>query len=136
MFDFLKQDTTFTRLDFRVDLDFKVGRASRISIFTNITTSNLLSTSQFENATTLPEFADIDHTLYGLSIELNELDDPLLPKSGTTFYLSGGLGNKTINPIAELPPDYSPQYGPGGFTLELEAELLAKWHAEQVAAAS
>lgn len=33
--------------------------------------------------------------------------------------------------IAELTPDYAPQYGPGGFSLELEAELLAKWHAEQ-----
>lgn len=104
-FNFLKQDTTFTRLDFRVDLDVKVGEASRISIFTNITDNNLLSTSQFENATSLPEFADIDHTLYGLSLELNQLDDPILPKTGTQLYMSGGLGNKRISPIDELPPD-------------------------------
>jgi len=104
-FDFIKQDTTFTRIDFRIDLDFKVGRASRIAIFTNFTDSNLLAASQFESATELPPFADIDNTLYGLSLELMKLDDPLLPKRGTSFYLSGGLGNKNISPIDALPAD-------------------------------
>ena len=33
--------------------------------------------------------------------------------------------------IAELDPDYVPKWGPGGFELALEAELLAKWHEEQ-----
>ena len=32
--------------------------------------------------------------------------------------------------IAELEPDYVPKWGRGGFPMELEAELLAKWHAE------
>ena len=33
--------------------------------------------------------------------------------------------------IAKLGPDYVPRYGRGGFDLETEAALLAKWHAEQ-----
>ncbi len=32
--------------------------------------------------------------------------------------------------IARLKPDYTPKWGRGGFDMELEAELLAKWHAE------
>ncbi len=33
--------------------------------------------------------------------------------------------------IANLDPDYTPKWGRGGFDMELEAELLAKWHAEK-----
>lgn len=33
--------------------------------------------------------------------------------------------------IANLEPDYVPQWGPGGFDAETEAALLQKWHAEQ-----
>jgi outer membrane protein assembly factor BamA len=104
-FNFLKQDTTFTRIDFRIDVDVKVGRASQIAIFTDAMSSNLLSTSQHEDATSLPAVADIDNRLYGLSFRLNELDDPLLPKRGTLLALSGGLGNKNINPIPTVPSD-------------------------------
>ncbi len=32
--------------------------------------------------------------------------------------------------IAELEPDYVPKWGRGGFEMELEAELLARWHAD------
>jgi len=32
--------------------------------------------------------------------------------------------------IANLDPDYVPKWGRGGFDMETEAELLAKWHAE------
>jgi outer membrane protein assembly factor BamA len=104
-FNFLKQDTTFTRIDFRIDVDVKVGRASQIAVFTDAMSSNLLSTSQYEDATSLPAVADIDNRLYGLSFRLNELDDPLLPKRGTLLALSGGLGNKNINPIPTVPSD-------------------------------
>ena len=33
--------------------------------------------------------------------------------------------------IANLSPEYTPKGGRGGFDLALEAELLAKWHAEK-----
>lgn len=103
--DFLKQDTTFTKLDFRIDFDIRVGSRSQLAVFTTTTSSNLLSTSQYDNATALPEFADIDQTLYGLAFSSNRLDDPLLPRRGSNVYLSAGLGNKRINPIATLPSE-------------------------------
>ena len=104
-FDFLKQDTSFTKVNFRADIDISSGKASSISVFTAVTSSRLLSVDQFENSTTLPPFADIDQTLYGLSYNLSRLDDPLLPKSGFSLYTSAGLGNRNINQIAELPSD-------------------------------
>jgi hypothetical protein len=33
--------------------------------------------------------------------------------------------------IANLDPDYVPQWSRGGFDAETEAALLAKWHAEK-----
>lgn len=101
--DFLKQDTSFTKLDFRADFDIRLGSASHIAVFTTVTSSNLLSTDQYENATALPPFADIDQTLYGVAFNSNQLDDPLLPRKGTKVFISAGLGNKKINPIASLP---------------------------------
>lgn len=101
-FDFLKQDTTFTKLDFRADLDIRLGNGSSLAVFTTITSSNLLATGQFTDALSLPAFADIDQNLYGLAFRLNQLDDPLLPKEGLRFSMSAGLGNKHINPIAAL----------------------------------
>lgn len=47
--------------------------------------------------------------------------------AGLTFRPIGDTANDML---ANLAPDYEPRWGRGGFPLELEAELLAKWHAE------
>jgi 2'-hydroxyisoflavone reductase len=40
------------------------------------------------------------------------------------------IGETAKGMIENLDPDYEPKWGRGGFPLELEAELLAKWRAE------
>ncbi len=41
------------------------------------------------------------------------------------------IGDTAKDMIAELDPEHAPRWGRGGFDMELEADLLARWHAEQ-----
>lgn len=104
-FNFLKQDTTFTRRDFRVDFSFNLGASSTLGFFTDFTNTNLLATSQFENATRLPDIVDFGLTRYGLSLNLNYLDDPFIPRNGLSLQLSASVGNKTIEQNIDLPSE-------------------------------
>lgn len=104
-FEFLKQDTTFSKLNFDIDLDIALGANSSLAVFTELMESNLLSTSQYRNATVLPDFADISNTLYGLSFSLFGLDDPLLPRTGRALTLKAGLGNKKVKRNLDLPAE-------------------------------
>ncbi len=104
-FNFLKQDTTFSKLNFNVDVDLQVGAAGRIAVFTEFIESNLLSTSQYEDATELPEFADISNALYGLSFTNQTWDDPIFPTRGRYLFIAAGLGNKTIDRNIDLPDE-------------------------------
>ena len=47
-------------------------------------------------------------------------------EAGLTFRPIGDTANDMI---AEIKAGVEPRYGRGGFEPELEAELLAKWHA-------
>lgn len=129
-FEFLKQDTTFSKLNFDINVDLLIGANNRLAIFTEFIESNLLSTSQYQNATELPEFADISNTLYGLSFSSMALDDPLLPRLGNAFRFRAGLGNKSVKRNLDLPPELyegidfnSVQYQ---FDLRFEQYLLVR----------
>lgn len=104
-FNFLKQDSTFTRRDFTIDFSYNLGVNSRLSFITQARGTDLLATSRFQNSTTLPEISDYDLTSYGLNVDLNYLDDPILPNAGIALSLSGTLGTKKIRPNADLPSD-------------------------------
>lgn len=102
-FQFLKQDTTFTRRDFKVDFSYDFSNHGALSFFTDFRNTDLLATSQFVSATNLPEIVDFSLTRYGLSFELDYLDDIFLPRRGLRLSLSASVGNKTIRQNAELP---------------------------------
>lgn len=102
-FQFLKQDTTFTRRDFKVDFSFDFSNHAELSFFTDFRNTVLLATSQFVNATVLPEIVDFSLTRYGLSLGLDYLDDLFLPRRGLRLDLSASVGNKTISQNSELP---------------------------------
>ncbi len=104
-FNFLRQDTTFTRRDFTVDLSYNLGVNSQMSFITEIRGTDLQAASRFQDATTLPEIADYDLTSYGLSFDFNYLDDPIRPKSGFLINFNGAVGTKKIRPNADLPAE-------------------------------
>ncbi len=102
-FLFLKQDTTFTRRDFKVDLNFNIGLNSILSFFTDFRNTDLLATSRYKNASQLPDIVDFSLTRYGLTMELDYLDDIFLPRKGFRLELSASVGNKVIRQNADLP---------------------------------
>ena len=104
-FNLLKQDTTFSKLNFNLDVDLQVGTSGRVAVFTEFIESNLLSTSQYEDATELSGFADISNVLYGLSFTNQTWDDPVFPTHGRYLFIAAGLGNKTIERNIDLPDE-------------------------------
>ena len=104
-FNFLKQDTTFTRRDFTLDFSYNLGVNTRLTFVTQFRGTDLLAASRFQNVTSLPEIADYDLTGYGLNLDFNFLDDPILPNAGVAFNLTGSLGTKKIRPNSDLSSD-------------------------------
>lgn len=104
-FQFLKQDTTFTRRDFKVDFSFDFSNHGALSFFTDFRNTDLLATSLLANATSLPAIVDFSLTRYGLSLGLDYLDDLFLPKRGLKLSLSASVGNKTIRQNSEIPDE-------------------------------
>jgi len=104
-FEFLKQDTTFTRRDFKVDFSYDLSVHGELSFFTNFRGTDLLATSQYENSDRLPDIIDFSVARYGITFGLNYLDDAFLPTSGFKLSLSASVGNKTIRQNVGLPDE-------------------------------
>ena len=104
-FRFLKQDTTFTRRDLKIDLSFNLGVHSVLGVFTDFSNTDLLATSRFVDAGSLPEIVDFSLTKYGLALNFDYLDDAFLPTRGFKLTTSASVGNKIIRQNAELPTE-------------------------------
>ncbi len=105
LFNLLKQDTSFINLRSRAGLSFILPNSKRINIFIENKTSNLLSVSQYENATVLPDFADTKVALYGLGLQVKKTNRAYSPSKGYILYLEAAYGNKTIKKNAKLPEE-------------------------------
>ena len=102
-FNFLKQDSTFNRRVLGFDLNLNLGMNSTLGVITKVTATDLVATSKYQNSNRLPDILDFRLTRYGLKYGFNNLDDPILPRSGFLIEVSGTVGNKVIRPNAELP---------------------------------
>ena len=60
-------------------------------------------------------------------IPIMQVNNDRAMAAGLTFR---PIGDTAKDMIANLRPDYEPPWGRGGFPMDLEAELLAKWHAD------
>lgn len=87
-----KRDTTFTSIKTGAGLIFLAGGNNRIRLFAERNSSNQLST--FANALPL---ANVNSTLYGLSIQYENLDYRLNPRKGIGIQLEGATGSRKIN---------------------------------------
>jgi outer membrane protein assembly factor BamA len=87
-----KRDTTFTSVKTAAGLLFLAGGNNRIRLFLERNTSNQLST--FANALPL---ANVNSSLYGLSVQYEKLDYRFNPRSGFAVMLEGATGSRKIN---------------------------------------
>jgi outer membrane protein assembly factor BamA len=87
-----KRDTTFTSVKTAAGLLFLAGGNNRIRIFVEKNISNQLST--FANALPL---ANVNSSLYGLSVQFEKLDYRFNPRKGFALQLEGATGSRKIN---------------------------------------
>ena len=99
-----KKDTTYIDVVRTIGLQYIIRGNNFLKAFVSIKESDLLSAEAFQFTTTLPAFADISTTQYGLAFHAEKLDYRLNPRRGLSFDAEARIGDKTIHKNAELNP--------------------------------
>ena len=126
-FNFLKEDTLFTNRTLRLQLKYRLNAHSSFKAYTDIKANNLISTTAYENATSLPDIIDFDLTFYGLGFQWQDLDDVFIPKKGTRVSLQAVAGNKKIIQNSGIPSALYEGLDPKTFQYNIEASLENYW---------
>lgn len=124
-FSLLKEDTTFINRDAGINFSINKGLYSDIRIYTNIRSSNLLSTSQFKNSSILPEYADFVLNSYGIGYKWSNLDDLFFPTRGILFEMDGAVGNKNIKKNGKLPQELYDDISERSLQIHMKTEISA-----------
>lgn len=97
-----KKDTSYLTLSNKVGIQVLFNGYNHVMAFYENQMSNLLSTEGLEFATTLPEYADIQTSLYGLGMDYSRLNYRYNPRKGFRFDLTGAIGSKKIRKNANV----------------------------------
>jgi len=101
----LKQDTTYFRVEPKVELQYFFNGSNYIRIFYQNQASSLLNTSGLEEITTLPVYADYSTSLYGAGIKFNRLDYIFNPRKGIFLEGDMSVGSKKIKKNPDINDD-------------------------------
>ncbi|MCC7303302.1 MAG: BamA/TamA family outer membrane protein [Bacteroidia bacterium] len=101
-FRLYKKDTSWIEVNPIAGIEFKLSGKRSVRGFVDRRTLNLLSTSAYQQISTLPPAADMQSTLYGLSLKLEDLDYRYNPRSGYQIVATGKAGIKKIIPNAGI----------------------------------
>lgn len=99
-----RRDTTFIDVNQSFGLQYLFSGNNSVKAFVNRRSATLLSAASFANATTLPPFADIRTTSYGLGWNLMNFDYRFNPRSGGQLNIMADAGNRIIERNARLNP--------------------------------
>lgn len=102
VFKLYKRDTTFIDLTNNAGLNYFVNQWNSIKIVLNTRKSSLLNPKDFKNATVLPEFADLNSTMYGMGFKSEKLDYRINPRKGFRALATASAGSKKILKNPEL----------------------------------
>lgn len=97
-----KKDTSYLTLSNNIGIQVLFRGYNHVKAFYENRKSNLLSTEGLEYATTLPEYADVNTSLYGVGIDYRRLDYFFNPRKGFYIDLSSGIGSKKIKKNANV----------------------------------
>ena len=103
-FSLYKRDTTFLNIEGKIGVEYYFNSDNTLAVFYQNKSSNLLSTQQFQFVTTLPEFADIINSSYGIEMKSIKLNYKYNPTKGYAGFLSFSAGTKTIRKNNNLNP--------------------------------
>lgn len=91
-----KKDTTFIDVNNAIGLNYYFSGLNYIKAFYKQRTTSLISTYGLTNATTLPDYADVATSAYGLGVFIEQYDYKINPKKGIGFTIQGSVGNRQI----------------------------------------
>ena len=91
-----KKDTVFLEINRQIGFRYFFAGNNSLRLFLGRKTSDLISVKGYENATTLPSFADVATNTYGLGLQFQRLDYRLNPRRGYSIDLNAGAGVRTI----------------------------------------
>jgi len=104
-FNMFKKDTTFITVNINTGLRYLMKGGSYIKMFMENKNSSLISTWGMENITSLPQYADVNTTLYGLGYSMERFDYKYNPKKGYAVLVNAAIGNKNIKKNSEIPDE-------------------------------
>ncbi|HWY09851.1 MAG TPA: BamA/TamA family outer membrane protein [Bacteroidia bacterium] len=97
-----KKDSSFIDVNNNVGLQYYFSGLNNLKVFYKQRTADLLSTSGLAFITTLPDYADISTSSYGLGLTFEKLDYRFNPHKGFAINISGQTGNKTIKKNSKI----------------------------------
>lgn len=98
-----RRDTLFTDIFTQLGIRYVFTRNNYLRAFVDRQTTNLNSTTEYENTLVIPPYLDRSIVSYGLGLNMMKLDYRLNPARGVEVYLEGAAGNKTIIENPNLP---------------------------------
>lgn len=93
-----KRDTTFIDVHTNFAVQYLFTGLTSFKVYVSDKNSSLLSTKGLQFITTLPPYADIRTSLYGLGFSTEKLDYRFNPRKGYVLTVALGAGNKRIKP--------------------------------------
>ena len=92
-FKLYKKDSTYLEVNPNFGIQYHLSGGNYFKVFINRRQMELIST---KNIYTLPPYADITSSLYGISLKTEKLDYRLNPRKGYSFLATASAGNKII----------------------------------------
>src|SRR5204862_339758 len=100
-----KKDTTYIDVVENLGLQYLLLGGNYLKIFVTKDESSLLSTSGLDLIQTLPQYADISTTSYGLGLKKEHLDYHFNPRNGYAVEATGSVGNRQITKNPKVNPE-------------------------------
>ncbi len=91
-----KKDTSYLNVTNTIGIQYIFYGYNYVKAFFENRRSSLISTYGLAFATTLPEYADVSTSFYGLEGNFESLDYKFNPRRGTVVKLNGAVGEKKI----------------------------------------
>lgn len=99
-----RRDTTFAEQNIKLGLQYAINQGNFFKVFIENYSSNLISTSLFQDFTTLPPLIDVRKRNYGIGISAFKLNYKFNPRSGYTYNLNASAGTRQVIENINLNP--------------------------------
>ena len=95
-FKLYKKDSTFLEVNPNIGIQYQLIGGNYFKAFVNQRQMTLINTTGLKYITTLPAYADVSTSLYGVSIKSEKLNYNINPRRGYSFTGTVSAGNRVI----------------------------------------